>query len=128
MSFPTITGLYLKAGIAIALLIAGFAGGCSVQAKRDKVKLEAADKALNIERQQTAILAATLAGIDEDTARQVEAAKAQQSAAASAGKAAIKAEVVYRDRLVYVDREIAAAMKSPTCKAQLEQPLCAALR
>lgn len=121
------SGLYAKLGIALVIFLFGIGAGCSMQAKRDKGKLEVADKALNAEREQVAILAATLVSIDEVTAAAKSTADARQKAGEAAGKEAEKGEVIYRDRLVYVDREIAAAAKLPTCRAQLEQTLCAVL-
>lgn len=120
-------GLYAKLGIAAVLFAAGLGAGCQWQAKLDKNKLEAADKALAHERAQVAILGATLAGIDEDTAKAKADADARLNAAQAAGKAAERGEAVYQDRLIYVDREVTKAAKTPSCRAQLEQPLCAPL-
>lgn len=122
-----ITGLYLKLGIAAVLFVAGVGAGCQWQAKRDRGKLEAADKEIAHQRAQVAILGATLAAIDADTVKAQAAADARLKAAQAAGRAAEKGEVIYRDRLVYVDREIATAAKAPGCQAQLETRLCAPL-
>lgn len=99
---------------------AGLAGGIA-RGDNDRAQLSAR---LAAAQSDAAACGATLGRVNHETARAIREADARAAAGASA---AAHAEAAARDALAEVARAsgaLTAAKRLPTCRAQLEMPLC----
>lgn len=121
----------IKWGLIVALLLGTFVTGCNHgtgrQFAKDKDAIAAADERANIQAQQAAILAGTLAQIEAETAEREASAKAVADKAKQAAARAEKAEKQLRSELATIERDIDKAKRNPDCKRVLESPTCARL-
>lgn len=119
--------LLIKIGAACALLSVVFFGGCYLQKGRNATALADRDATIAVLVQDKNFLADALNQVNAKADQAKREADAQAKKAADAVKEADEAEKQYERGLADAERELLKAGKTPTCRIQLEAPLCADL-
>jgi hypothetical protein len=119
--------MWIKAGAALLIASAIFAGGCRVQANRDASKLEAKAHELMVCQFDRGALADALNAVNARAEQARRDAAAQAEHAAEAVRQADKDRAAYEKRIDGIASDLAKAKRAPACRAQLEQPLCVEL-
>lgn len=124
-AFPAASSLWVAKACAVGLLLVGLyawgrSNGVQAEARRQSVQQA-------ICQADRAVLATTL---DEANARThaAKAAEQQQAERAEAAEKGAKADAAtYEGRIEDIDSQLAQAKRQATCRAQLEQTVCAPL-
>lgn len=113
--------------LASVLLFGGCSWGKAIQSRADQKQITEMDGWLSAQREQAAILSATLSAIDSDAAKAKLAAGEQAKQAAKAVDRARANAREYQKQIATIEAELERAQGDPECVKQLRMPVCAVL-
>lgn len=122
----------LWALLAAGLFVAGCQRGADSQAKKEQAQIAAAygerDKAraeADENRRDADACGRLLAGVNDETQRQIGEADRAKAAAEQAANRAEQAAKASQNRATAAEKALQAAKAAPMCRSQLEMALCA---